>query len=184
MSSTEISALPEWLTESTTWADVEHKLTNANAETTSLPGSTTLRIPPGLTKALAVANRYLRPSIAPVEVIDPHDEDAYGDGPATMEEILDTTTTVLVALDSGEYVETADCGTRVTAEGTEQLVNISDETPEHLVDVAAFSMVSAIHLRREADEAMDRAVVALALVKPDEWVRQQRNTRNGGHHDD
>ena len=32
MSSTNASALPEWLTESTTWADVEHKLTTANAE--------------------------------------------------------------------------------------------------------------------------------------------------------
>jgi hypothetical protein len=39
-------------------------------------------------------------------------------------------------------------------------------TPEHLVDVAAFSIISAIHLKREAKEAMNRAVVALSMIKP------------------
>jgi hypothetical protein len=143
------------------------ELRDLPTEATSLIGSTTLRIPPGLTKAMAVANHYLR-SPNPVEVIDPHDECAFhGDGPATKEAILDITTTVLAALDSDERVNVPDYyGTRVTAEGTEYSGFLSEQTPEHLVDVAAFSMVAAIHLRREADEAMDRAVVALALVKP------------------
>jgi cell division protein ZapA (FtsZ GTPase activity inhibitor) len=143
-------------------------LTDLPTGATSLPGSTTLRMPSGLPKAVAVANRYLRPSIGSIEVIEPNDEDEfdYGDGPATMREILDITTTVLVTLESPEDVETTDCGTRVTAEGSEYIVTISDETPEHLVDVAAFSIISAIHLKREAKEAMNRAVVALAMIKP------------------
>jgi hypothetical protein len=137
-------------------------------ETTTPPESTTLRVPPSLIEALAVANRYLRPSSSPVEVIDPDDEFAFhGNGPATKEDILATTATVLAAVDSGEQIEATPCGGRVTAEGTEYFVTISDETPENLIDVAAFSIVSAIHLHREADEAMNRAVVALAAVRPE-----------------
>jgi hypothetical protein len=185
MSTTETNVLPEWLTESTTWADVEQKLTNANAETTSLPaGSTTLRMPCSLPKAVAVANRYLRPSISSIEVINPNDEDeySYGDGPATMQEILTTTTTVLAAFESDEQIEAGPYGGRVTAEGDEYFVTIEDETPEHLVDVAAFSIISAIHLRREADEAMNRAVVALALADPTR-VAKGNEPRNDRHQD-
>jgi hypothetical protein len=96
------------------------KTTDLPTETTRPPESTTLRMPSSLPKAVAVANRYLRPSIGAVEVINPNDEDeySYDDGPATMQEILDTTTTVLVALESDdEQIEAGPCGGRVTAEG-------------------------------------------------------------------
>jgi len=125
----------------------------------------TPRMPASLPAAVAVANHYLRPSLCPVEVIDPNDRSAFGQ-PATMQEIGDTTKTVLEILESGEYVEAGPCGSRVTADGDEYFVTIDHETPEHLVEVAGHAIISAIHLRRAADEAMNRAIVALSLTKP------------------